>query len=375
MTIAAPIAGFQSPGQPQARAAVLRAAQSGRLQRTLLVHGPAGAGKGAFTNDLLALLFCQAEDRTLRPCNACRGCRDARARTHPDLVVGGPAQWREERATGESIVAVARRWLLASAGSPIQADQRVILIEGADRANEQAQNALLKALEEPLPRQMFVLVADEPRRLLPTIRSRAQPLRVGPVPKAELRTWLINDQAQEPDRAELLARLAGGLTGRAIEYARGPELLKWREATQRELLGLIASGTAVRFDSVRHLLDAAARVEGPPAEEMEPMDDDAPRLAGAAQRVAAVKVIDAWRDLARDMLMAAVGRPHLMSAAAEREQIDRIGQSVDQRELIEFLDLAGRIADGLRENAAPRLALEIAMLAWPRTGAAARAAS
>ena len=188
--MAAPIAGFQSLGQPQARAAALRAAQSGRLQRTLLVHGPAGAGKGAFTNDLLALLFCQADDPTLKPCNACRGCRDARARSHPDLVVGGPAQWREERATGESIVAAARRWLLASAGSPILADQRVILIEGADRANEQAQNALLKALEEPLPRQMFVLVANEPGRLLPTIRSRAQPLRVGPVPKAELRQWL-----------------------------------------------------------------------------------------------------------------------------------------------------------------------------------------
>ena len=86
------------------------------------MHGPAGAGKGAFTDDLLALLFCQADDPALRPCNACRGCRDARARTHPDLVVGGPEQWREERATGESIVAVARRWLLASAGSPIVAD-------------------------------------------------------------------------------------------------------------------------------------------------------------------------------------------------------------------------------------------------------------
>jgi len=375
MTMAAPIAGFQSPGQPQARAAALRAAQSGRLQRTLLVHGPAGAGKGAFTNDLLALLFCQAEDVALRPCNACRGCRDARARTHPDLVVGGPARWREERVTGESIVAVARRWLLASAGSPILADQRVILIEEADRANEQAQNALLKALEEPLPRQMFVLVADEPGRLLPTIRSRAQPLRVGPVPKAELRQWLIDDQAQEPDRAELLARLAGGLTGRAIKYARGPELLKWREATQRELLGLIASGTAVRFDSVRHLLDTAARVEGPPVEEMEPLDDEAPRLAGAAQRAAAVKVMDAWRDLARDLLMAAAGRPHLVSAATDREQIERVGQIVDRGELLAFLGLAGRIADGLHDNAAPRLALEIAMLAWPRTGAAARAAS
>ena len=64
--MAAPIAGFQSLGQPHARAAALRAAQSGRLQRTLLVHGPAGAGKGAFTDDLLALLFCQADDPTSR---------------------------------------------------------------------------------------------------------------------------------------------------------------------------------------------------------------------------------------------------------------------------------------------------------------------
>ena len=105
------------------------------------------------------------------------------------------------------------------------------------------------------------------------------------------------------------------------------------------------------------------------------MDDEAPRLAGAAQRAAALRVIDAWRDLARDLLMAAAGRPHLVSAATDREQIESAGQSVDRRELIAFLALAGRIADGLRENAAPRLALEIAMLAWPRTGAAAPAAS
>ena len=58
------------------------------------------------------------------------------------------------------------------------------------------------------------------------------------------------------------------------------------------------------------------------------------------------------------------------------EQIERVSRGlINREELIAFLVLAGRIADGLRENAAPRLALEIAMLAWPRTGAAAHAAS
>jgi DNA polymerase-3 subunit delta' len=374
MTVEAPHSGFLSLGQPHARAAALRAAQSGRLQRTLLIHGPAGAGKGAFTDDLLALLFCQAADVTSRPCNTCRGCRDARAHAHPDLVVGGPERWREERATGESIVASARRWLLASAGSPIVADQRVILIEGADRANEQTQNALLKALEEPSPRQMFVLVADEPGRLLPTIRSRAQPLRVGPVPKAELRTWLIEHERQAPAEAEAVARLAGGLTGRAIGYAQESHRLEWYERTQRELLGVLSAGRAERFDSVRHLLDEAAKVGASPAEDVDPVaDEEAPRVAGAAQRAAALLVIAAWRDLARDLLMAAVGRPQLTATMAAAGDLERAARQIQAGALIAFLSLAGRITDGLRENAAPRLALETAMLTWPTIPAASPA--
>jgi DNA polymerase-3 subunit delta' len=376
MTTAAPTAGFLSLGQPHARAAALRAAQSGRLQRTLLVHGPAGAGKGAFTDDLLALLFCPADDHAARPCNACRGCRDARARSHPDLVVGGPERWREERATGESIVASARRWLLASAGSPIVADQRVILIEGADRANEQTQNALLKALEEPSPRQMFVLVADEPGRLMPTIRSRAQALRVGPVPKAELGAWLAAHEGQAPAAAETVARLSGGLTGRAIAYARASDVLRWRERTQRELLGVLAAGRAERFDSVRHLLDEAARLDAPPVEETEAVaDDDAPRIAGAVQRAAAQLVIGAWRDLARDLLMAAAGRPALMAAESPAGELQQAARGLDRRSLIAFLALTERITDGLRENAAPRLALEVAMLRWPTAADGRPAAS
>ena len=88
--------------------------------------------------------------------------------------------------------------------------------------------------------------------------------------------------------------MAGGLTGRAIGYARAGDLLRWREATQRELLGVLGFGQAERFDSVRHLLDEAARLGAPPVEEVEAVDDEAPRYAGAAQRAAALLVIGAW---------------------------------------------------------------------------------
>jgi hypothetical protein len=122
-------------------------------------------------------------------------------------------------------------------------------------------------------------------------------------------------------------------------------------------------------------LDGAAKLGGPPVEDADPADDEAPRLAGAAQRAAALSVIGAWRDLARDLLMVAAGRPQLVAATAQGDEIARAAQSIDRRELIDFLVLAGRIADGLRESAAPRLALEVAMLVWPRVGAARQAAS
>src|ERR687895_2906410 len=167
-------AGFRSVGQPAARRLALRSGRGGRPGGTLLVHGPLGAGKTEFVDDLIALAFCADADAARRPCNACRACRDARARTHPDLLVGSPDAWREARSTGESIVAAARRWLLDAAGAPIAGERRLGLIEPAHKGNEQTQNALLKALEEPTDRHVFILVADESARLLPTIRSRCQ---------------------------------------------------------------------------------------------------------------------------------------------------------------------------------------------------------
>src|SRR5437773_1497610 len=220
--------GFLSIGQATARAVALRANQRQRLGRTFLVFGPVGAGKGAFVDDLLALLMCTDADRSARPCNACAGCRTARARTHPDLVVGSPEPWRESRSTGESQVAAARRWLGATAGAPIAGERRVVLIEGADRAGEQIQNALLKALEEPSDRHVFILVADEPNRLLDTVRSRCQPLRIGPVSRAELSAWLMDHELLPKEQADAVARISDGFVGRALAFSRQRERLEWR---------------------------------------------------------------------------------------------------------------------------------------------------
>jgi len=359
-------AGFLSLGQETSRAIAQRSEARGRLQRTLLVHGPVGAGKGAFVDDLLALLFCESAGSE-RPCNACPGCRQARARTHPDLVIGSPERWRDGRSGGESIVAAARDWLGGSAGAPIAGERRVVLVEGVDRANEQTQNALLKALEEPTGRHMFVLVADEPTRVLPTIRSRSHQLRVGAVPRAELVAWLIDRERLPADQADALARIAGGMAGTAIGYARNPQSVDWRRRTQRELLGLIGRGRADRFSSVRDLLDEAARLGTQPAElrDDSPAADEPVRPTSGAQREAALLIVEAWLALARDLLVVAAGRPQIAAAGALIPELPEVAARIGQPAIRTFIDLLERMRDGLRQNAAPRLALEVAMLAWP----------
>jgi DNA polymerase-3 subunit delta' len=368
VTTAASRYGFLTIGQPIAERLVQRMLSDGGGPTTILVHGPRGAGKGAFVDDVLATVFCEMPDPAARPCNACAGCERGRARTHPDLVVASPTGWRDDRGTGESIVGAARRWLAEVAGAPIAGRWRVVVVEHADAANEQVQNALLKALEEPAPRQLFILVADDPRRLLPTIRSRAQAVRLQPVPRPELARWLLELRPMTDEQASTLARLADGRVGRARTLADRPELLDWRRRTQHELLALSGRGRADRFGAVRELLDDAGRLVAP-AVEIDRADEAEPsrRTPTGVQRAAAVAIVDAWVDLARDLAVAAAGVPDLaVSAELVPEVLEAAGDRApaDWARVTLTLD---RIRDALEENVSPRLALETAMLAWPET--------
>jgi DNA polymerase-3 subunit delta' len=356
--------GFRSVGQPTARRIARQALERNRMGRTLLIHGPSGAGKDGFVDDLLALFFCAHPDRTLRPCNACRGCRDGRTRTHPDLVIGSPEAWRDQKASTESIVASARRWLLEAASAPVVAERRILLIEHADRAGEQIQNALLKALEEPTDRHTFVLVADEPSGLLPTIRSRSQPIRIGPVPREELTAYLMDVVRLPADQAEAVARLSNGLVGTAVGLVEQKGLLDWRRRVQAELLSLLERGRADRFVSVRDLLDDTLPLVTPMAAQGG-TEDDAPRTPASSQRAAAVMLVDAWLALTRDLLVAAAGRVELAPGTELGSQLARDAARIGTAPLARTAHLLERIHDGLRENAAPRLALEAAMLTWP----------
>lgn len=365
------MAGWLSIGQVTAKRIALRTVTGDRVGQPLLVHGAQGSGKDTFVADLVAVLLCEALDPTIGPCNACRSCSRARAGTHSDVVVASAESWRAARQGGESIVSVTRRWLLDTASTPVEGDRRIAIIRDAERATEQSQNALLKALEEPSPRHVFILVADDVERLLPTIRSRCQELRIGAVARSELARWLADRFSITDDQADALALMSRGRIGLAARLAQTPALVAWQRQLQGELLTLVERGRAERFGSAKDAIDAAVKLvekEGvvPDFDGETATEERADaRTPAARQRAAAIAVIDVWRWLARDLMVAAAGLPEAALGADVLPELPAMARRIGPEPIVRFIGRLEEIREGLVQNASARLALEVAMLEWP----------
>jgi len=146
------------------------ALRAGRLaQAYVLIGPPRGAGR-AVAERVLQLLFCEHAPEI---CGACRGCRQAAAHTHPDVL------WVEPQLKSRAIAIDAVRELQARVyQTAYESGWKACVIVGADRLRDAAGNAFLKTLEEPPARTLFLLLTDAPQFLLPTVRSRCQPVTV-----------------------------------------------------------------------------------------------------------------------------------------------------------------------------------------------------
>ncbi|MCG8391488.1 MAG: DNA polymerase III subunit delta' [Pseudomonadales bacterium] len=184
----------------------------GRLPHALLFSGPRGVGKLRMAESLAQTLLCEKPAGGL-PCGQCQGCQLSTAGTHPDLHRLSP------EAGSRAIKIDQVRQLVSFATRTAQyGGYRVAIIQPAEALNRNAQNALLKTLEEPGGQTLLILVSDQPTLLLPTIRSRCQQ-RLLPVPeRQQALEWL---QGQVGDSAASLLDAAQGapLHALALEQA------------------------------------------------------------------------------------------------------------------------------------------------------------
>lgn len=212
-----------------AAAATARGEPTAGMTHAWLFVGPPGSGRSVAARAFAAALLCPDGG-----CGHCPSCHQVRAGTHPDLLLVRP--------DGLSYgVRQTRSLVLRAAGAPSGGRWQVVLFEDADRATEQAANALLKAIEEPAPRTVWLLCAPSAEELVTTIRSRCRLVTLRTPPSAAVAGVLASRDGVDPQRALAAARAAQGHVGRARRLATDGEAARRRD----EVLAVPARLTGV----------------------------------------------------------------------------------------------------------------------------------
>lgn len=217
---------------------LMRSVKAGRIPHALLLTGPRGTGKRTLTRHLAQALLCRDPDA---PCGSCPECKRFLSGNHPDVHVIST----EARSIGVDEIRALREQLSLR---PFEGGRHIAIIEQADKMTTAAQNALLKTLEEPAGGAVFFLVTDLPGAILPTIKSRARRLRFSPL-TVEACAEALGGWGIEGARARLLAGLAQGAVGRALDINENQNYLALREKVLSSLKALNTLSSVARAAS------------------------------------------------------------------------------------------------------------------------------
>lgn len=285
-------------GHEEARRSLARAHAGGGLPASMLFHGLRGVGKQRLALWAGQLQLCQ-DPGPEGPCGGCRGCRLALGLEHPDLhwyfplprpkgVSGDRLADALESDRIDALVEIREQPLRPSLGdelrglylgvvqnlrrqaqlAPTMGGAQIFVLADAEllvpqESSPEAANALLKLLEEPPPRTHLILTSSEPGRLLPTIRSRAVPLHLAPLPRARVEAFLRTHREVEEATARWAAELGQGSIGRALGFLPDGDDPGPLEELRRKALELVdaalAPGRAAGYEVASGYAPAGAR--------------------------------------------------------------------------------------------------------------------
>lgn len=185
----------------------------GRISHFYLISGPRGAGKHTLAKLLAAAILCKGKRR---PCGVCDACRKVISGNHPDFItVDDP----EKKTVTVDLIRQARADIYIQ---PNESEYKIYLFPRAQDMGLPGQNALLKVLEEPPKYGVFLLLTDNPDKLLPTVRSRCTELKMLPLNTDILRRQLRLDHPDaQPEDLEAALLRSGGFLGQARELLEG----------------------------------------------------------------------------------------------------------------------------------------------------------
>lgn len=304
-----------------------------RIRQAYLLTGTASIGKSTLAHTFAAALNCTHPEVDARPCGACRSCRLMTSGNHPDMVYS-----ELDSATGtlkiDSLREVMRRLSL----KPYDARYRIAILANFDKAREQAQDAILKTLEEPPPFAILILLANSVEHTLATIQSRCQTVYLRPVASEVIRTTLIERYGSDPDKAAVLARLSGGRIGWAITAVHDETVLDQRVRALELLEGLLEHSRKERFKLAEDL---------------------------SRDKLALRPLLELWQTYWRDLLLLTLHSPVKPVNIDRQAQLERFARRLDPDGVERALKSTARMIGLLETNANVRLMLEVLMLDYP----------
>ncbi len=231
----------QLVGQDHLQAGFRAAISQNRLGGSYLLIGPHGTGKHTIVQLLAMTLLCRTSDpKEMSPCGVCSACQQVAAGSHPDII-------RVEKPKDKTVIPV--KEFIGEQDTrmkegfchdlrirPLMGGWKLGVIDDADFLNEEGANCLLKTLEEPPSKTVILLVGTSEQRQLPTIRSRCQTVRVGPLSREASSRLLreVHACSEESGRIEEAVEISGGDIHAALRLLQG-ESGKVREELVRHL--------------------------------------------------------------------------------------------------------------------------------------------
>jgi len=316
----------------------------GRLSHAYLFVGPDGVGKELFARELAKAVEC--ERGGAEACDRCPACQKVEHGNHPDVTF---VRRIEKGAKGERRAAILVEQVReeiqdAIAYKAFAGRHKVFVVVDAARMTEEAQNCLLKTLEEPPPHSLLILLASRLEPFVDTVISRCQLVRFRPLTCEQAERVLVNGSALEPAQARVLARLAEGSPGRALGYL---ENGAYEDA--RWLLGALAEmPPGGEFLLAAELLDRGRGEKGAT------LEDARDRLRPVLDLLAL-----AWRDL----FFRAAGYPEaLLTWADACPALDALGEGLPAEAARRLAALTLEARDRVDANANIKLLLDTLIL-------------
>lgn len=207
------MSGFQDiVGHEQIINHLKSAVKLNKVSHAYIFSGEKGSGKKMLASTFARMLQCEGEGD--KPCGTCRSCRQAESSNHPDII-----RITHEKPNSIGIEDIREQLVGDIQIKPYQSKYKIYIVPDAEKMTVQAQNALLKTIEEPPAYAIILFLTTNASSFLPTILSRCVVLNMKPVPDAEVRKYLMEHMEVPDYQAEIAVAFAKGNIGRAVQLA------------------------------------------------------------------------------------------------------------------------------------------------------------